>query len=207
MRKNRVSKRASGFSLIELLIVIAMIMVITAMAAPTLMRSIADMRLRSRVIAVQGLFQTARMRAVRDNKTYEVRSSVLADGETQIYIDTNRNNQYDNGEPSVSMSPLSPLGDKGSAPGKTTLYTDLGVSSGDFTGYAGGNSTISIRFNSRGLPCTDAVASLCLTNNGYAYYFQDTRSGVTGPGPVWAALAVTRAGRMKTYLYSSSTWQ
>jgi prepilin-type N-terminal cleavage/methylation domain-containing protein len=207
MRNSRVSRKAKGFSLIELLIVVAMILVITAMAAPTLMRSIADMKLRGRVIAVQGLLQTARMRAVRDNKTYQVVSANLSDGETQVFIDLDGDGLYDNGEPSVSVSPLSPLGTKGDAPTKTTLYTDLGVSSTDFTGYQGGTTSINIKFNPRGLPCSGALSSLCIDNEGYVYYFQDTRGGVTGPGPVWAALAITKAGRMKTYLYLGSSWQ
>ena len=209
MRKSRGSSRQSGFTLIELLIVIAMIMVISAMAVPSLMRSIADMRLRGRAISVQGLFQTARMRAVRDNKMYYVRSEVLSSGETRVYIDINGNSQYDNGEPSVGVSSNSPLGAKANAPNKTTLYTDLGVSSSDFDNYKGGDTTIAMQFNSRGLPCQSS--GLCIDNYGYVYYFEDSRSGVTGPGPVWAAVAVTKAGRMKTYVFSgdasTGTWQ
>jgi prepilin-type N-terminal cleavage/methylation domain-containing protein len=105
MKRN--SKRASrateaGFSLPELMIVILIIMVVSAIAVPTLLNTIADVRLRSSASTMQGILQQLRMQAVRDNTPYTLRS-VVAGGTTLLYVDTDGDSAQDSNEPAVGQ--------------------------------------------------------------------------------------------------------
>src|SRR6516225_2368134 len=55
--------RASGFSLIELVVVVAMLMVVVSLAFPNLLQAIHAARLRSAATDLSGLLQVARIRA------------------------------------------------------------------------------------------------------------------------------------------------
>src|SRR5205823_2804861 len=61
-----------GFSIMELLIVVAIILIIAAVAIPNFQSVMAQIRLRSSASAVAGVIQQARIRSVRDNRIYSI---------------------------------------------------------------------------------------------------------------------------------------
>ena len=63
------SPAQAGFSLLEMLVVVAILITIMAIAAPSLMRSVASYRLESNARAVSSLIQRARFEAMRRNRT------------------------------------------------------------------------------------------------------------------------------------------
>src|ERR1044071_5901166 len=62
-------RRPAGFSLQEVLVVIAIGLMITAIAGPIMSNAIADIKLRSSLTSVSGLLQNTRAVAVQQNKT------------------------------------------------------------------------------------------------------------------------------------------
>jgi prepilin-type N-terminal cleavage/methylation domain-containing protein len=203
--------RHSGFSLIELLIVIAIIMVVAAMATPSLMNTMNGIRLRSAASEVAGIMQQARQRAVRDNRYYTVKPAVVT-GARAAYVDLNYNNAFDGGAPApepMIQFPQSVAVVAAGAPNTANLIGQC------CTTFVPQNATILPSFNSRGLPCVGAanpppVNSLCNIRDaggntvGFVYYMNQTRAfGAVG----WAAVSVTPAGRIRVWTYGGTTWQ
>lgn len=192
----------AGFSLLEVLVVVAIGLIITAVGLPRMSNAIANMKLRSSMTTVSGLLQNTRMMAVQQNKTmtakhynlttspysliYYVKkatdASAIAKSDTQVEM-----------EAPITPSPL-PSG--AGAPTAITVAT-LG-----FTPQAIDPSVPTYAsFNSEGLPCL--YASGACTNYGFIEYFKDNRIGGSGG---WAAISISPAGRVHRWFWSGTSW-
>ena len=60
-RRNRTTPRQTGFSLVELLVVVAVAMIIGGMCAPLLMNTVNQYQLRAASVDLDNLLQQARM--------------------------------------------------------------------------------------------------------------------------------------------------
>ena len=204
-------RKQSGFSLIELLVVVAIIMVIAAMATPNIMTAIFNIRLRSAAGEVAGILQLCRERAVRNNRYYTVKPATVA-GANAAYVDLNYNSTFDNAAPTpepLIQFPAAVNVVSAGAPNTANLIANCCTT---FTPQA---ATILPSFNARGLPCVGAsnpppANSLCNIRDaggntvGFVYYMNQTRPfGAVG----WAAVSVTPAGRIRVWTYSGTTWQ
>src|SRR5437763_16805672 len=83
-----------GFSLIELLIVVAISMIAAAMALPLVSNAVNQIHLSSSATDYANLLQRARMRAVQDDTYYQIRTQTLS-GDPIAYVDINKNASYD----------------------------------------------------------------------------------------------------------------
>jgi len=204
-------KRQSGFSLIELLIVVALIMVVAAMATPNIMNAINNIRLRGAAGEVAGLLQACRQAALHDNRYYTIKPATVT-GAQAAYVDLNYNNGFDNVAPTpepLIQFPANVNVVSAGAPNTANLIANCCAS---FTPQGAG---ILPSFNARGLPCVGLANpppanSLCNIRDaggspvGFVYYMNQTRPfGAVG----WAAVSVTPAGRVRVWTYSGSTWQ
>ena len=81
--------RFAGFTLVELLIVIAMGFVIMAIAVPYGLTAYRTYELDSAAMQVASSLKFTRMEAIRLNTPIDFRSQVLANGNTQIWTDSN----------------------------------------------------------------------------------------------------------------------
>jgi len=90
----RLSKE--GFSLIELMIVIAVMGILAAIAAPNLRNYMADRRLGGAAREVMTDLMLARMQAVNQNK--RVGFALIDNHRYQIFADNNQNGSADSGE-------------------------------------------------------------------------------------------------------------
>src|SRR5215469_4760694 len=66
-----------GFSLLELIIAVTIIMILAAVTAPKMVSVISDIKLRYSATDLAGLLQTCRMQAVRRNTFYGVQPTAL----------------------------------------------------------------------------------------------------------------------------------
>ncbi len=199
-RTGRAARVAGGFSLLELLIVVAIVIILAATAIPTFLTAYYNTRLKSAVSDVSGFMQTARIRAARQNATYTIQYRPTGSTE-EAYLDLNNDGAWQNGEPELTFAPsITPAaGAPTGAGGTPTPY----VLVGDTAGVTYDNTTL-LGYSTRGLPCA-YIAGVCNTPAAgyFVYYFRDQRPTNIG----WGAVVVTRAGRTKTVVWNGTSWQ
>lgn len=190
-----------GFSIVELVVVLALILIILAVVAPQIRLAIPKIRARGSANELSGLMQNARILAAKNNTTYDIKYTTIS-GETAAYIDVNLNGAYDNGEPVVffnrGVTPAAgaPSGSGGQPP----AY----VLTGDTTsGTPYDNATV-LAFNPRGLPCkydTSSSPATCITpaSTYFVYYLNS--------GTTWSAVVVTKGGRTRVTTWDGATWE
>jgi type II secretory pathway pseudopilin PulG len=208
--------RIGGFSIIELLIVLFVVMVIAAIAVPNVLLAVANIRLRGSAGDLAGLMQQARIMAAKNNPTtpiavYPVLYGVR-NGAQIAYIDLNGDGAWSpsvtvNGvtlsEPLIEFSGTvvpaagAPSG-TGGQPGPYVLAGDTVIGGSSF------DNTRTVAFTPRGFPCDYTSPPTCSTPAAtyFVHYLTDTRYGTPG----WAAVVVTKAGRTKVVNWNGSQW-
>jgi len=155
LRDRKIRTAQAGFSMIEVLIVVAIIMIISAMAAPNVITSLRQVKLRGASSSMINIFEQARMRAVRDNKGYMVRSAV-AQGTTFWYIDLDGDAAMGVNEPQVALPQSVGMAVAPPSNASLNLTSPNSYMLPAQTGPA---------FNARGLPCyaTPLLVSILIT--------------------------------------------
>jgi Tfp pilus assembly protein FimT len=193
--RRRADSLESGFTLLELAIVVLILMVVGTIAIPSMVNVISNARLRGGATNLSGLLQNCRMLAVKENRTKTTRFMIMANGPV-AYVknaaDTSsiatKDSQVQLGTPLTKKEP----GDLGTIPQLTS--TQLG-----FTAVSTDPS-----FNSRGLPCAYTFLTGACSSSGFVYYFKDTRPmGASG----WTAVSISPAGRIKRWFWIDSAWR
>jgi len=186
-------KNRAGFTLLELLIVVGIGAMITAIAVPNVVIAVSNSRLRASMTSLSGVLQSTRMLAVKQNRTMTTRMTVqssgmvayakLATASTPLYVN----------DMQVEMeAPIT----------KVTTPSGPGAPSALNTGVLGFTpQTGEPSFNTRGMPCAYSGGSC--PNQGFAYYFHDNRSGATAG---WSAVSISPAGRIKKWYWNGSAW-
>src|SRR5690349_22264316 len=96
-------KRNAGFSMLELVIVLAVVLVVAGIAIPQFQGAIHMSRLRSAGTDFSGLVQSARIFSVQDNSFHSL--YIVTGGRQPLaYVDTNNNSSLDATEPIISIS-------------------------------------------------------------------------------------------------------
>jgi prepilin-type N-terminal cleavage/methylation domain-containing protein len=199
-KTDRQKETQTGFSMIELLVVVAIIVVVGGLTLPGMVQTWYDIQLRSTASEVTDLMQRSRMQAARANVSpgVPIRYRVTA-GMQQVYADFNNNGAWDATEPIIDLprvtaAAAAPNGGNGVPPAYVdTMDTTAGVPC---------DNTCTLAFSPRGLPC-NLIGATCTTPAAsyFVYYFQDNRPNG------WAAVLVSKAGRTKTLLWNGTSWR
>jgi type IV fimbrial biogenesis protein FimT len=202
LRRSAKLQSQTGFTLVELLVVVAIGMIIAAMTMPLFNTAVNQYRLRTSAVDLDGLLQRARTRAVRDNRSYALQTAQVVQGAftyTQVYLDLNGNATLDAGEPQIQLQRNVSL--------RTNGFPAIPAAALGFTPQA---ATAQVNFNARGTPCV-FVNGLCISWDsagaapnqvGFVYYLR----APSGGGNSWSAVSIAPSGRFRAWSYSNATW-
>lgn len=190
----------SGFSVTELLIVVAIILVITGIAIPIYKSAMDSIRVQEAARNYAGILQRARLTAVTGN-TYNAVGVQFLSGSNDLiaYVDTADTNvsppsAYTAPEP-MTMLGYGVISNQPGAPATNDLKTKV---------FSNGTLGYPPVFGSRGLPCAPISVTggtVCNTQGGnvaYATYFQS-------PLGQWRAVTVNPVGRIQIWAYDPGT--
>jgi len=199
---NAARKCNRGFSLIELLIVVAISMIAAAMALPLVSNAVNQIHLSSSATDYANLLQRARMRAVQDDTYYQIRTQTLS-GDPIAYVDINKNGNYDTGEPMMVFA--SGVTDKAQSAGPA--LANLKLLFLPSTAQDSLQPTAIPIFGPRGLPCKVSGSACPYLDAGgkpfsYLLFIQNTQNNR------WEAVTLNPAARIREWAYDtkSSTW-
>jgi len=201
-------RKTSGFSMLELIIVVAIIMIVAAITVEVVQKAAQSMRLQESAISYSGLLQQARIRAVKDDKYYTVLTTTGGTTDPTAFIDIAGTGVYAPGDPMmVFPSGVSPMA---FSSGPSLANLEAQFLPPDPSSLLTLNTTApGPSFGPRGLPCTPSSSGpsgTCpyLTPAGiptsYVAFLQNGQSGK------WEAVTVTPAGRIRQWAYDSGTW-
>ncbi len=195
---NACKRYQGGFSLPEVLVVVAVGAIVTTAGLPRMTNVIANMKLRSSMTTVSGLLQNTRMTAVQQNKTMTAKHIIMPSPPYSwvYYIKgVTGSSSLLKSDPQVELeAPITPY-DTPTGTGAPSAITNAEL------GLAVDPDTSDPSFNSRGLPCLYSGGS-CL-NKPFIKYFKDDRTEGSGG---WAAISITPAGRIKRWFWNGMSW-
>jgi len=202
-KRRRVS--SSGFSTLELVIVVAIILIAAVIAIPNAIQIWYNMELRATGNEVADLMQRARILAAKSNSYYTVCYSTSGGVQTvyltQVTLSSTSACTYSAGT-SVSIDLARLISAASGAP--TGTNPSAYASSIDTSSGTPCDNTCTLAFSPRGLPCqfVTGTPGTCSTPAAsyFVYYFQASSSNG------WAAVAVSKAGRTQTYTWNGSSW-
>jgi prepilin-type N-terminal cleavage/methylation domain-containing protein len=203
-----------GFTLTELMIVVAITMVMAAVAVPNVLRGMRHLRLRSTASDIVNLLQQARQRAVHDNRNYQVLADFAAPGFTVpvMFVDLNANGTYQRPEPMVPLERDVILGNA-APPGLNDNDAERAMAPGAPLGqmrlFVSVSQITAPSFNPRGSACQVTASPPTPTMGcnttvgavdkhvGFVIYLQST----TLPADGFAVVTVSPSGRIKRWSY------
>lgn len=195
----KTEEKSQGFSLLELMFVVALMMIVAAYSVPRMMNSVNDISLRYTASDYSGLLQSARIQAVKRNTFYAVKPGILPSGQTGYYLDLTNVNAYVNGDPFMPINPTVTIhaGTGSGAPNEAALIAGLG--------FAINPAADAPTFNARGLPCIVA-GTTCPQAAGLGFAVFLKKATITGNVP-WAAIIITPSGHMQIWTCDNvGTW-
>ncbi len=200
-RHTRASRAiASGFSMIELVVVVAIVICVTAIALPTLTTVLTTAKLRGGMGDLSAFFQAARTEAVKKNTIKFVQFQVT-DGRTMAYVDDGAHSEGLTRSATQVWLPIqfSKVNGAPSGSGAPPALDTTTMWGSNSSGTAMTTDPAQAYFSQTGVPCSSSGS----TGVGYLYYF--TYAGPLG-NPSYAALGISPAGRIKAWYWNGTGW-
>ena len=192
--------------MLELVIVIAIVLVVAGIAVPNTLSLMHAARLRGAGGDLSSLLQTARIRAVQDDRYYS--SYVIAGPPQEVYVDLSGNGGtgWVTPDPLIAIpSEVTPVA-AANAPNTVNLQGQFLPAGSTLTVKDGSAAGTPVIFSPRGLPCTTLAATggtVCDSAGGataFWIFFQETIS------TNWEAVTVSPAGRVQKWQYTGTAW-
>ena len=135
----------SGFSLVELVVSLAIVLILTAVALPSLTRSFRTYQLNDAATRLAGMLKFTRFEAIRRNNPVTCQIQLLG-GSWTVWADTLANGNPDPTEQQLMLIESAVLLPSGGLPAPTAILTAVGA--GTLTTLSGANNFVS--FDARG---------------------------------------------------------
>lgn len=201
-------KNDRGFSLLELCLVMAILMIVAGMVFINAASAVRNIRLTQSATSYANLLQNARIRAVQDDTYYTVQPVTGTDPPT-AFVDLAQTTTYSSTNPAdpmmtflLDVTPKAFSTGPGLADLKSKFLPAAGAATVDTT-------AVGPTFGPRGLPCKPTAPSggTCPYLNtatgiptSYITFLQNTQSAK------WEAVTVTPAGRIGIWAYDGASW-
>lgn len=200
----------AGFSLTELVVVLAIILVVSGLSVPSISRTLDGATLTSAAQQVASIYEQARIRATQDDNYYDL----LALNPGRICLDLDGDAVCEASEPQAQLPAQVSLSNSGiPVPLDTATLGFAALNTETSATYTQQGLVIAgLAWNSRGLPC-QRVASTAPCSN-----WMDSSPVGAPPGPVgwvqnlqlrrsandvlYAAVTVSPTGRIKIWKYA-----
>jgi prepilin-type N-terminal cleavage/methylation domain-containing protein len=193
--------RQAGFSLVELMMVLVIIVIISTIAIPQIARINANYKLDASGHAVASLIQQSRLQAVKSNLPAYVQYDATQSPNI-AFVNADPKQAYAAGNPDVALA-ANVVFQNALLPNHAQLDTYLGGNGVTIEPMT--NNIQSIAFNARGLPCVPSGnPQVCNPTDGgalpaFLWLMKNTASGG------WEAVTVTPAGRVKAWRLANSS--
>jgi prepilin-type N-terminal cleavage/methylation domain-containing protein len=184
----------NGFSLVELVLSLAVLLVITTLAIPVVVRSLQNYQLNSTVSQLAGMLKYAKFDANRQNTS--VNCMIQQNGTNWIvWVDSNGDGQPDGAEPQMVIGGSFVLLPAGSVPNPAPNAAILGPGFSTFSWVVHSRSNTSIKYDQRGVIEAQEVSAVYLGNPN------DPNSG-------YRAIITMPSGAVQVWTSSSAgNWQ
>ncbi|HKV23252.1 MAG TPA: GspH/FimT family pseudopilin [Candidatus Acidoferrum sp.] len=183
----------NGFSLVEVVLSLVVLMIISTLAIPVIMRSLQSYQLNSAASQLAGMLKFTKFDAIRQNT--QVSCQIKQQGSNWlVWVDSNGNGEADQAEPQMFIGGggFTLLPD-GSVPSPTPIISSLGPGYGNqlygWTVLSGANN--SITYDQRGVKTTYTVSVLYLGSG-------------TDPSVGYRAIITMPSGAVQVWASSSS---
>ena len=194
----------AGFTLAEMVVVLAIIGVVAGIAIPPLSRTIDSARLKGASQTLAAIYQDARLRATQNNQTYEIIVSPVGVSPAQACVDLDGDGQCGAGDPSTAFAGKVTLNNNG----VPQLLTQAVL------GFAPRDTASSVMHDQQddlvpglawsglGVPCEKPTAASRCNSVGWVQYLQFQRDN----GEIlYSAVTVSPTGRVKTWVFNNTS--
>ena len=200
----------------EVVIVLSIVLVVSALATPSIISSVAAVKMTSTAQAFASLLQDARMKAARDNQTYAVScvqtdnsNPAAIDGCQILFIDVdgshtlNTSGNLSKMELDIQVSGAVKFT---TTPPSTTVDSALSYSPNPTA--ASVTPVGMAYFNARGLACqfeSGRCVNITSANKQTGFLYYMTSRDVLG-NTHYAAVSVSPSGRIKVWKFNGTVW-
>ena len=148
----------AGFSLVELVLSVAVLLIITVIAVPVILRSLQSYQLNSTASQVSGILKFAKFEAIRQNTP--VSAQVQQQGTNWlVWVDSNGNGLADGAEPRMIIGGGFTLLPVATVPSTTSIASTLGAENGMAWTVVAGNGAE--WYDHRGVLCFQGLPTAC----------------------------------------------
>jgi prepilin-type N-terminal cleavage/methylation domain-containing protein len=185
----------NGFSLVELVLSLAVLLVITTLAIPVVVRSLQGYQLSSTASQLAGMLKFAKFDAIRQNT--KVSCQIKQSGTNWlVWVDSNGNGVADGAEPQMIIGGIFTLLPASSVPNPSPITTTLGPGFSGFSWIVLSGSDNSITYDQRGV--IDGGSAV------YALYL----GNASDPNSGYRAVITMPSGAVQVWTSSSAgNWQ
>ncbi len=189
---------SSGFSMVEMVVTVAVMLVLAAISVPALTRAFAVYQLNNTAAQLAGTLKFARFEAIRLNKPVDCQIQQSGNG-WLVWADTNRNQTPDPGETQDAIvGQASLIGAGGGVPDPSPIAAALGGSGIPLTAISGTNTFVT--FDQRGAVITATGSTVGVV---YVLYLGNT----SNPDLGYRAVVLLPSGMVHVWTASSGgTW-